>query len=144
MQLPLAAGPAPDLRCVDAALVCVRLECIAAADALSHGDGQRSLAAIIPRLVELLDAQPHVATRLTAATARAIVSAVQCFVNSRLITTVYLPQLERLISQQLATWPPDADTWIGDRAIGLCTYEMIRDGELVSVLTVEELTAHAA
>jgi hypothetical protein len=48
-------------------------------------------------------------------------------------------QLAAMISQQLARWPSDAQAWIGDRAQGLHTYELIRDGYLLSLLTYDEI-----
>ena len=47
-------------------------------------------------------------------------------------------KLDELLAQQLEGWPADRDTWIGDRALGLHTYELIRDGYLLSLLTDDE------
>jgi hypothetical protein len=44
-----------------------------------------------------------------------------------------------LLSHQLERWPADEETWIGDRATGLHTYELIRNGYLLSLLTQEEI-----
>ena len=48
-------------------------------------------------------------------------------------------QLKMLLDQQLERWPDDANAWIGDRAQGLHTYELVRDGYLLSLLTYDEL-----
>jgi hypothetical protein len=47
--------------------------------------------------------------------------------------------LQTLLSHQLERWPADEETWIGDRATGLHTYELIRNGYLLSLLTQEEI-----
>jgi hypothetical protein len=47
--------------------------------------------------------------------------------------------LGELVATMLADWPPDADAWIGERAQGLHTYELIRDGYLLSVLSYREI-----
>jgi hypothetical protein len=48
-------------------------------------------------------------------------------------------QLEELLAQQLEQWPADAKAWIGDRAQGLHTYELVRDGQLLSLFTPTEI-----
>lgn len=147
LNLPLGGGAKLAAVCADAALVDVRLECISAADAVSRGDVDQALAAIRRAfdVVELLAAEPHVVTRLTAVEARRdVLGAVQRLVDSRVITAVQLAQLERILSQELARWPDDGDVWIGDRANGLQTYEMIRRGQLLAVLTDDELHALAS
>jgi hypothetical protein len=126
----------------DAVLVYVRCEAIAAADAIGRGDAGAAMQSIAQamRVVEMLAAEPHVVARLTAAIARReTFSVVQRLVNCRLVTRAHLVDLEHLVSRQLATWPNDAQAWMGDRALGLCSYEMIRDGQILSVLTDDEL-----
>jgi hypothetical protein len=44
-----------------------------------------------------------------------------------------------LLDQQLEHWPDDATAWIGDRAQGMHTYELIRGGYLLSLLSYDEL-----
>jgi hypothetical protein len=42
------------------------------------------------------------------------------------------------IATELDHWPPDRRAWVGDRALGLHVYEMVRDGQLAAVLTEDE------
>lgn len=52
---------------------------------------------------------------------------------------VVLNRLLTLLEEQLQNWPSDAHAWVGDRSVGLHTYEMIRDGHLLSMLQYDEL-----
>jgi hypothetical protein len=47
--------------------------------------------------------------------------------------------LHTMLSHQLERWPADEAAWIGDRALALHTYELIRNGYLLSLLTPEEI-----
>lgn len=48
-------------------------------------------------------------------------------------------RFRQILEQQLAAWPHDSLAWIGDRAQGLHTYEMIRHGMVLSVLSDDEM-----
>ncbi|MGY8769596.1 MAG: hypothetical protein ACKVH8_14360, partial [Pirellulales bacterium] len=67
--------------------------------------------------------------------------AIQKIMAMRSIERQHLVYLRDTLSQHLAQWPQDADGWIADRACGLHFYEMVRDGELLSVLPEEEIKA---
>ncbi|MHC4180079.1 MAG: hypothetical protein ACYSWU_21455, partial [Planctomycetota bacterium] len=63
----------------------------------------------------------------------------QAIVRDEQITRSRLDQLYRRVEDQLATWPDDAGAWIGDRALGLHAYEMVRAGKLKDLLGAEEI-----
>ncbi|MEO8494746.1 MAG: hypothetical protein ABI614_06730 [Planctomycetota bacterium] len=48
-------------------------------------------------------------------------------------------QLQVLLDRQLERWPDDANAWIGDRAQGMHTYELVRGGYLLSLFTYDEI-----
>ena len=48
-------------------------------------------------------------------------------------------KLLEIMDRQISQWPPDAHAWIGERAEGLHTYELVRDGYLLSLLSFEKL-----
>jgi hypothetical protein len=142
LRLPLGAGLGQNAAFTDAALVSARFEAIDAADAISRRDAGAAMQAIqrALRIAELLADEPQVAARLVAAKIRRdTFGVVQRLVDSNLITRSHLAQLEQVVSRQLIAWPNDAEAWIGDRALALSIYEMIRDGQILSVLTEDEL-----
>lgn len=49
-----------------------------------------------------------------------------------------LLQLQEIVQDELAHWNSDAEMWIGDRALGLYIYEVVRDGMILSVISDEE------
>ncbi len=142
LPLPLASGLGSNGAVADVALVYVRFELIDALNALSRGDAKAAVKAIHQSLcvAELLAAEPNIVARLTGATARReTLGALQRLLNSFTVDAPHLSQFEQRLSSQLAAWPSDTDAWIGDRAQGLCLYEMVREGHILSVLTEDEL-----
>lgn len=55
-----------------------------------------------------------------------------------------LAELYREVSADLANWPEDASAWIGDRALGLHAYELVREGRALDLLTEEDRQRLAA
>ena len=92
------------------------------------------------RVDALLADLKHVAARLTAARLRGeTLRVAEAVAGHPQATPELLRLLQQLVAEQLTQWPPDADAWIGDRAMGLHAYEMVRDGQLLNLLTVEEI-----
>jgi hypothetical protein len=92
------------------------------------------------RHIRMLSQVSHVVPRIAAVHLRRDALSVLAEVARHAATDrSTLEHLHEMLVGQLASWPPDADTWIGDRAVGLHTYEIIREGHLTSVLTVEEI-----
>lgn len=131
-----------DLSFLDHATAAHRLEALQAADALQNNRPRDAASALsgMFRITAALNEPKLLAARLTAAQLRGeslqIVAA-----------TARHPQADRdlhqrlcrLLNEQLADWPPDADAWIGDRALGMQTYEMVRGGQLLNLLTSQEI-----
>lgn len=147
LHLEQSLGVGMPIEFADAAHVDNRLEMFLAAEQIAAGD----LPAAIPSLetmlalCEILGRQKHVVSRLTAARCRReALSIVQAMAASAAAKPDDLQRVQKLLARQIAAWPPDADAWIGDRAQGLHMYEMIRDGQIGSLLTAEELAAYQA
>lgn len=140
-QIQHTLGLAADLSFLDTIQLYLSLEAIAAAERLNAGEPAGALEplAYMMRLVSLLSAEPRLETRLAAAEHRQLtlrlLAAIAQHPQADLPT---LLKLRELLALQIDQWPPDANAWVGDRALGLHIYEMIRDGQVLSVLTPEE------
>jgi hypothetical protein len=141
-QVDLMQGLMADLSYVDQATFVHRLEAILAAEALANGTPAeavfplRQMLAVDARLSRLY----HVVPRLTAAKLRAEALRVLEAIAQHPQTSLAIHgELYQLIGEQLDDWPDDAAAWIGDRAQGLHTYELIRDGYLTSIMSRSEL-----
>jgi hypothetical protein len=141
-HVALNQGLLADLSLLDHAELAHRLEALDAAYALEGGDTSAALEALRRMfLIEVrLTAVPHVAVRSAAAQLRAEAAAVA---SSLVQHPRYTPELHaallRTFQQQLEGWPNERQLWIGDRALGIHAYEMVRDGQLMSILTKEEI-----
>ncbi|MCU0961879.1 MAG: hypothetical protein MUF48_17425 [Pirellulaceae bacterium] len=136
------AGFLADLSFLDHATAAHRLEALEAAEAL-HADRPREAMHALRNMFRIsaqLCAPKHLSARLAAAQLRSEALRVVAAVAGHAQADRDLHrQLGQLVSQPLATWPPDADAWIGDRALGIQAYEMVRGGQLLNLLTSEEL-----
>lgn len=136
------AGSLAELEFVDVVRICGRLEAFQAAESLFHGDPNEEIGALgsMLRLASCLATEKHVVARLEAAFLRTEAFRVlQAVVQDDHLAREHLERLYEMVDGQLADWPDDADAWIGDRALGLHTYEMVRSGELMSLLSREEI-----
>ncbi|MFZ5832061.1 MAG: hypothetical protein ACOY3P_18410 [Planctomycetota bacterium] len=127
---------------VDAVRLCVRLEAFHAAEQLAHDNVPQAIDAlsVMLRLAALLGAEKLTLPRLEAAYARTEAYRVACaIVDHEKVTRANLEVLLSLILGQLEAWPPDADAWVGDRAMGMHAYELVRIGYVAVLLTPEEL-----
>jgi len=133
--LDLREGLLADTSFVDVVRAGHRLEALEAAGLLERGRVDSAVDRLVGMLLisDQLDDIPHVVARLTAAELRSEAARV-AEANTHL-------RLSNLIVAQLARRPSDADLWRGDRALGLHAYEMMRSGELLSLLTEEEIEA---
>ena len=137
-------GPLADAAFVDVVRICGRLEACAAAEALAPdkpGDAVEALAMML-QWAGHLGAEPHPVPRLEAAFLRSEAFAVaQAIVQHPRIARADLESLAAVVAAQLAAWPDDAKAWIGDRALGMFVYEMVRRGELLAMLSEAEMEA---
>ncbi len=142
LLVELDRGPLADLRFIDRVELFVRLETIEAL--LRALDGQPANAvvrwdragAMIASLAEL----PHGVSRAAAARLRLEwLRAGQTIANGRPATADVLQGIDATLQWQLAHWPSDRRALVGDRAVGLITYELLRDGHWMSLLPLTEL-----
>jgi hypothetical protein len=135
-------GLAADTTFVEAVRIGARLEAILAAELLAAGEIEDAAISVenMFRLIALAAREKHLVPRLAAADMRGEAIAVLAAVARHRDAGVSLhARLYALLVEQLAAWPADADAWIGDRALGLHTYELVRDGHFASLLTSDEL-----
>ncbi len=131
-----------DLSFLDHASAAHRLEALEVADALRADRPHDALRAArgMFRITAALNRPRLLSARLTAAQLRSEALHVMAAVagHARADRNLHR-QLRDMLNQQLADWPPDADAWIGDRALGMQTYDMVRGGRLLDLLTDEEV-----
>lgn len=140
----VSQGLAADTTFVEVGRLCARLEGLSAAASLARGEPGPALEAM-ERMLDtayLLAAERRVVSRMTAVEVRrdalVVLSAV---VEHEDCTDHHRRRAMNRIANELQRWPEDKQTWIGDRALGLQVYEMVRDDRLLSILTVDEKTA---
>jgi hypothetical protein len=140
--VPSMLGLAADLTFVDEARLAHRLEAFSIAESLSRGFPNE---AILPlrsmlQIDRCLAQVRHVVPRLNAVILRqeALQALAAICANPKTGHELRC-QLLQLLNATLAAWPPDAQAWVGDRALGLHTYELVRRGSLLSILSPEEI-----
>lgn len=121
--------------------ICARLEGLAAAEALADNRPETALACVRQMIAaaERLAAESRVLSRVVAVDIRddALRALAAVAVHPQTGAGLHR-EISDLIDAQLAQWPSDRLAWIGDRAAGLHTYEMVRDGQLMLLLTGAE------
>lgn len=121
--------------------LCVKLKALEAASLL---DKNRPAEAVVPlasmfRISSLVAAEPHPLFRFHSVNLRELAFRVLDKISSHPETTRdVLIALHAQVSAQLNSWPHDKTAWFGDRALALHGYEMIRDGYVGDLLTIEE------
>ena len=142
-----AQGLLADTSFVDRARLFGRLELLAIALELSAGFPDNTLDKWrqLVRLIDVLAATPSLVSRRAAAELRAeSFVALQAIVKHPAATRPLLADLHASLNGQLADWPADRNTWIGERAMGLHVYEMVRAGCVKDLLSLEEINLLAA
>lgn len=145
-RYPFRQGLFAEAPSFEGARLAARLEGLAAAEALLRIDEPRFGEAIasLDRILEWsarLGQVKHPIARLLAADVRSDgLSILAAITGDARATTDDLLKINSLVERELKRWSPDADAWIGERAIALHTYEMIRDGHLLSFLSVDEIS----
>jgi hypothetical protein len=82
----------------------------------------------------------NITTRVTAANLRTdALHVLDVVANHDYATRETHEKLLALLAAETDDWPSDAAAWIGDRAAGLVTYELIRDGYYLSLLEQSEV-----
>ncbi|HTN77217.1 MAG TPA: hypothetical protein VL096_18290 [Pirellulaceae bacterium] len=138
-----ASGLLADVGIFDTAQLAQRWEALDTAALLADGElepAEKNVLRML-RLDHQLAQVKHLVPRLEGATLRLeTLRVLEAFVQHPNITPDALARVRAVLQQQLEEWPSDADAWNGDRAIGLHTYEMIRHGYVLSILTDDELS----
>ncbi|MBM4087965.1 MAG: hypothetical protein FJ276_00835 [Planctomycetes bacterium] len=141
-EVSFVAGLLADLSFVDHARLVHRLEAMDAARPLVAGRLHEAIAPLerMFRIDARLAAVRHVVPRLAGAELRAeTLRVLEAVVQHPQCTAALQRRCLQLLRAQLADWPSDALVWIGDRAVGLHAYEMVRSGDVLSLLTLQEI-----
>lgn len=120
----------------------IRLEMIEAAWHLANSKPENALRCVDYsfQMIGQMANQPHVIPRIRAVHLRQdVLRVVAALVENPNTTRQIQELLADLFDRQLRNWPSDETAWIGDRAQGLHTYEIVRDGYFTSLLTEEEI-----
>lgn len=145
LSIDLREGLAADASFVEAAIIVARLEICSAAEALAFDESHAPdnvLPALenLARWCELLSHVPHVPSRLAAGELRrSELLVLAAIVQHPQATRATQQRALNLLQGQVDRWPDDALAWRGDRAAGLHAYDMVRDGHLLSLLTLDEI-----
>lgn len=139
----LREGFEADLGFVDVVRVCARLEAFQAAELLSRDKPAEAIDALgaMLRWAACLARQTHPVCRMEAAYMRSEAGAVLGAIAGHPgISPAEIERLHKLVMDELERWTPDRNAWIGDRALGLWSYEMVRAGRVMDLLTPEEVS----
>ena len=140
--LPLERGVLVNLEFLEPLEIGCRLEAIAAAAALAENLPANALPhlQVMLHAAQKLGRERNVTTRLAAANLRAdALFVLRSIAAHNRVTRAIHTELLRLLSASAADWPHDAQAWIGDRAAGLLIYELVRNGQYLSLLPSEEV-----
>lgn len=136
-DIQLTQGLAADTSCADVVTIGNRLDAIVAAELLYREDLSGAIATVreMTTAIETLAHEKHAVPRITAVHLRGeALRVLEAIATHPQAGRATLRRLADLIDDQLASWPPDGAAWMGDRAVGLHTYELVRDGYLYSIL----------
>jgi hypothetical protein len=134
-------GLLADLNSVNVVMMAHRLLAEEAINAAYGGDLQAATLALpnLFRISAALAAESNLTMRIAAARLRQDgLRIVEFIAHHPDVQEFHIGAMQSLISNQLQSWTEDAEAWRGERAIGLHAYEMVRDGQILSLLTTEE------
>jgi hypothetical protein len=131
-----------DLHLVNVAELAGRSDGLAVAAALHDGQlpvAHETALRMLERAQQLALA-PHIVARLKGAQLRLeALRALEAVLQDQAASREMAVRGREVLASQLQAWPADEAAWIGDRASGLHTYEMIRRGLVLSVFSGKEL-----
>lgn len=133
-----------DTRYTDRTTALCGLELIAGMDALSSRDPERCIAALsyAGRLIRLLAEDGHLTARLAAVDLRdKWLQLVESATRQPDFKRDDLQMVLEMLLRQVAQWPEETTAWVNDRAVGLQTYEIVRQGHYLSLLSKTEADA---
>ncbi len=137
-----ALGLSVDVSYLDAIAIGQRLIGLRVAEMIAANRPEAAVESLrlMLRISEVLSAEKHIASRNAGALRRGEALQVLDGIAQHPSTTRGVQQqLRMLVDRQLRNWPDDQDAWIGDRAQGLHTFELVRDGHLLSLLSYDEV-----
>jgi hypothetical protein len=140
--IPFHIGYYADASFGEGVRLCARLEAFRAAESLADGDVTAAIDSLtrMLRLAACLAAEKHIVPRLDAVQIRTGAFAVlQSIVKHEKFSRRHLDRVAELVAEQWKAWPSDAAAWIGDRALGMYAYEMVRAGQLIRLLTDSDI-----
>jgi hypothetical protein len=138
----LIEGMLADLGFLEPLVLGCRLESIAAAVSLADRDLERAIEHLEPQLLaaRILAVEPNLTTRLAAANLRAdALHLAQAIATHPQATPATHARLCELLLAHTTDWPADETAWTGERAAGLLVYELVRDGQYLSLLSLDEV-----
>ena len=141
-QFPHTEGLLADTSFSHAAAVVNRLEAFVAAMYLKEGKLTEAYESIerMFRITQIMSQQQRIEPRIRAVHMREeALQVLVAYLQHPKLSRLRMLSAHQLLQQQLASWPEDSRSLIGDRALGLHTYEMIRDGHLLSLITADEV-----
>ncbi|MBL8891383.1 MAG: hypothetical protein JNL67_15495 [Planctomycetaceae bacterium] len=139
-----AEGWFADTKFIDRATALCGLELIAGLDAASREDNANAIAALsyAGRIIRLLAEDGHLLSRLAAVDLRVKwLHLVEAVVREPATSRTDVQAIYELLMRQMAQWPDETVPWQTDRAIGLQTFEIVRHGHYLSLLSKEESDA---
>ncbi len=137
-------GDGADLSFIKTVWIVGRLEMFYAADRLQKKDLASAITSleVLLRLAHCLGAEKHFEPRGQAAFLRSeALLLLEAIVRRPEIQRGHLENLASLLETHLTQWPPDAYAWIGERALGMHAYELVREGRLLTLAKPEEIEA---
>lgn len=133
-----------DTRYTDRTTALCGLELIAGMDALSSREPARCIAALsyAGRLIRLLAEDGHLTARLAAVDLRdKWLQLIDSAARQPEFKREDLQLILEMLLRQIAQWPDESVAWVNDRAVGLQTYEIVRQGHYLSLLSKTEAEA---
>lgn len=147
LHVNLLQGMFADLTFIDVAWTCAYLEAYYAAEALyvrHDPDDALEAVAYMLRWATFLGNEPHQVTRLEAAYLRTeAMKVLLATLESKYASPKMFRRANKIVFEHLKRWPDESIPWRGERAIGLHTYEVARQGDLNSLLEPDEFIALA-
>jgi hypothetical protein len=134
-------GFASDYAFLDAATLAHHVEGFTVAESLAAGQPEQSLESLDAMffMARLLDQGQDITTRLAAARMRQhTLRVVEAVANHARADAALRRRLADVINAQTSHWADEAATLRGERAAGLEVYEMVRRGEVASLLSGDQ------
>ncbi len=142
LGIPTSEGLLANLEVLDTIEVGSRLEIIHAATLLADNtpDAAWESLVLVRHVAALCLAEGNYAARMLAAKLhRDIIQLVLAMHNHQQTSSTIREQVFESVLSDAANWPDDSILWMGERAVGLHTYELVRDGYFLSLLSDAEM-----